>query len=441
MSSFKCFYVWSRVTKIVKNPNNPIKQPWVIVIGYEKKLILHSIMSGIFTYPEEKGLYGIFNDSFPPIMDGVTLTVENYAYHLRRMGKVPCVVTPWNPESAEDYDYHVMRYFSLPIASRKPYRYGYPKLDPFIWHRLRSSDFRIVHSHCPFSSGRLAVYTKKKHGIPLIGTFHSKYKSDLEHSFRRTPWMVAPIMRRILEFFNACDEVWIPQAQVEETVREYGFKGPLTVVENGSDFAVNSVDDLLRKKKEARDALLIAEGELAILFVGQHIWDKGIGVIADALSLIDGKISFRMNFIGDGYAADSLGNRIRDLGLDDRVVLHGVIRDRETLFRYYAASDLFLFPSYYDNAPLVIREAAAAGTPAVVPVGSTASEVIRDGFNGFLTGCDGASYAEIISRLVGDRDTIRMAGIKASETIVRSWSDIVEEVIDRYETLIKTYRS
>ena len=27
-------------------------------------------------------LYGIFNDSFPPILDGVTLTVQNYAHWL-----------------------------------------------------------------------------------------------------------------------------------------------------------------------------------------------------------------------------------------------------------------------------------------------------------------------------------------------------------------------
>ena len=181
-------------------------------------------------------LYGIFNDSFPPILDGVTLTVQNYAHWLSKKGMTPCVVTPWNPESGE-YPYDVMRYFSLPIWNRRPYRYGYPKLDPFIWKRLRKQKFSLVHAHCPFSSGRLGVYVKKKQDIPLIGTFHSKYRQDLEHSFRHAPWCVPIIMKRILDFFNACDEVWIPQAYVEETVREYGYKGKLSVMENGNDFA------------------------------------------------------------------------------------------------------------------------------------------------------------------------------------------------------------
>ncbi|MDE7188738.1 MAG: glycosyltransferase, partial [Muribaculaceae bacterium] len=180
------------------------------------------------THPKGKNLYGIFNDSFPPILDGVTLTVENYAYWLSRMNRQPCVVTPWNPVRA-DVNYDVMRFFSLPIASRHPYRYGYPKLDPFIWRRLLATDFRLLHSHCPFSSGRLAVYVKRHTGLPLIGTFHSKYREDLKHSFKYMSWCVPIIMKRILNFFNACDYVWIPQAHVEETVREYGYKGKLTV--------------------------------------------------------------------------------------------------------------------------------------------------------------------------------------------------------------------
>ena len=177
-------------------------------------------MSFFLTHPKGKDLYGIFNDSFPPILDGVTLTVENYARWISESGRTPCIVTPWNPEKVVS-PYSVMRFLSLPIHNRKPYRYGYPKLDPFIWRRLRETNFRILHSHCPFSSGRLAVYVKKHQNVPLIGTFHSKYKSDLKHSFKIMPFCVPIIMKRILNFFNACDEVWIPQAQVEETLREY----------------------------------------------------------------------------------------------------------------------------------------------------------------------------------------------------------------------------
>lgn len=396
-------------------------------------------MSRFYSHPSEKGLYGIFNDSFPPILDGVTLTVENYVRWLKNAGRTPVVVTPWNPV-APDVDYDVMRFFSLPIYSRKPYRYGYPKLDPFIWKRLRDTDFRIVHAHCPFSSGRLAVYVKKKQNIPLIGTFHSKYRSDLEHSFKHTPWFVPIIMKRILNFFNACDEVWIPQAQVEETVREYGYKGPLTVVENGNDFASIVKGDIRSYKREAKKRLGFDEREINLLFVGQHIWEKGIGIIIEALALLKGKVGFKMNFIGTGYAKDDLQTKINELGLSDSVILHGVIQDRETLSDYYAASDLFLFPSFYDNAPLVIREAAAMGTPTVLLEGSTASEVVTGGRNGFLAQRTPAAFAALIEHLAADRDELRNVADGARQTLVRSWEDVVAEVTDRYDTIIKNYK-
>ncbi len=392
--------------------------------------------SKLYPHPEEKGLYGLFNDSFPPILDGVTLTVENYAHWLHESGRMPCVVTPWNPER-EDYAYPVMRFFSLPIASRHPYRYGYPKLDPFIWQRLRDTDFKLVHAHCPFSSGRLAVYVKKKQGVPLIGTFHSKYRSDLEHSFKHVPWMVPIIMKRILNFFNACDEVWIPQAQVEETVREYGYKGPLTVVENGNDFASIIKGDLWDYKTAAKKKLGFGEDEICLLFVGQHIWEKGIRIIIESLAQLKGKVNFRMNFIGNGYAKDELEKMVTELGLEDRVKINGVINDRDTLSTYYAASDLFLFPSFYDNAPLVVREAAAMGTPSVLLKDSTASEVVTDEHNGFLVERSPRAFAELITKLTVDRDRLRTVATGARHSLVRSWEDVVGEVRDRYDTLIK----
>lgn len=385
---------------------------------------------------EEKKYIGIFNDSFPPIIDGVTQTVLNYVDWLRRNGHDTCVVTPSNPEKIE-VPYRVVRYFSLPIANRKPYRYGYPKLDPYIWRSMRTIPFKLIHSHSPFAAGRLGVYAKKKQGIPLIGTFHSKYKSDLKHSFRHFPFCVPIIMRRILNFYNACDEVWIPQASVEETVREYGYKGKLEVVENGIDYGDKPIPDLHAFKAEAKRNAGIGADELSLLFVGQHIWEKGIGIIAEALSLLENEVRFRMTFIGEGYAKKDLQTLINQYGLNDRVELLGLTTDREKLGERYASADLFLFPSRYDNAPLVVREAASMGTPAIIPDGSTAAEVIRDGENGFLAADTAEAYASEIKRLARNRELIEKAGLGARATLVRGWNDVMEEIEDRYKVLIQ----
>lgn len=381
-------------------------------------------------------VYGLFNDSFPPVLDGVTLTVQNYVRWLTTFGKRTCVVTPWNPVKPSHDGYDLYRYFSLSIASRKPYRYGYPKLDPFIWHKMRTVPFALVHSHCPFSSGRLALYAARKQHVPLIATFHSKYRTDLEHSL--PGWMVKRIMSRVMTFFDAADEVWIPQAKVEETVREYGYKGKLTVVENGIDLEMSDFASIKAFKAEQRLKLGYTPETMVLLFVGQHIREKGVLLIIRAMDKLR-DLPVKMEFIGTGYATEEMKNLIRQLHLEDKVTLNGMISDREALKSYYGAADMFLFPSRYDNAPLVVREAAMMGTPAMLIAGSTASEVIKDGFNGFLVEESPESYASRIRSLYNDRSAIQEAAEGASKTLTRSWREVMEEVVGRYEEIIERY--
>lgn len=384
----------------------------------------------------QKIFYGLFNDSFPPVLDGVSLTVQNYTKWLTQRGKKVCVVTPWNPFDPRHPDFEMHRYFSLPIYNRHPYRYGYPLVDPFIWWHCRHVPFKIVHAHCPFSSGRLARYAARHHKIPLIATFHSKYRTDLDRSLPK--FMVDYQMRRMRRFFNEADALWIPQAAVEETVREYGITAPVTVVDNGNDLGDSGNTDIAEVKQAARRRRGISDARLVLIFVGQHIREKGVMVIIDALSRL-GDLDFEMHFIGNGYASDEMSRRANDLNLNDKINFHGIVKERERLQELYAAADLFLFPSLYDNAPLVVREAAMMGTPTLLPEGSTAAEVITDGVNGFITQPTPEAYARRIAELAADRQLIAEVGRGARSSLSRSWSDVMDEVEARYDEIIKRF--
>jgi len=172
-----------------------------------------------------------------------------------------------------------------------------------------------------------------------------------------------------------------------------------------------------------------------LLFVGQHIWEKNVRFIIDALDALKDR-QFRMFFVGTGYAADAMCELVSQKCLDSQVTFVGNITQREEIKKYYAAADLFLFPSLYDNAPLVVKEAAALHTPSVMIKGSTASAVLSDGENGFLIDNDLASFDKMLCALLDDPARVHRAGVQASRTIVRSWEDIVGEVLDRYNALI-----
>lgn len=380
-------------------------------------------------------MIGLFNDCFPPIMDGVSVTTSNYAYWLNKKKQDVCVVTPSVPVATEYEEYPIYRYLSMPIPMRKPYRLGFPRIDWPFHRQIENIPFELVHAHCPFSSGTLAMNIAKSRKIPIVATFHSKYRADFERIIP-SKTIVDYLIKNIIRFYEQADEVWIPQAAVEETIREYGYKGKVEVVDNGNDFAGALYSTEI--KAIAKQKLGIAPQEKMFLFVGQHIWEKNIAFLLRALAEVK-QVPFKMFFIGTGYAANELKQMASEMGLDRKVFFKGSITEREELKQYYLAADLFLFPSLYDNAPLVVREAAALHTPSVLLKESTAAEIITDQRNGYLSAHTPVEYASKIEQAVCS-DDMEKVGECASHTLARSWKDIADEVSDRYLHLMERMR-
>jgi glycosyltransferase involved in cell wall biosynthesis len=377
--------------------------------------------------------FGIFSDSYPPIMDGVAITVKNYAYWLNKSGFQPFIITPEYPGYSDMDEYPVLRYHSVPILLRKPYRLGLPNIDHPFNQKLKKIPFNLVHAHSPFSAGLLALRTARLNDIPMVATFHSKYRDDFSR-FVNQKEILNQILKKIIAFYNAADEVWIPQPSVEATIREYGYKGKLEVVENGVDLNVEG--DANRFRSVSRELLGIPQKRKVFLYVGQLVMEKNLKFLVESLKYITAE-DFAVYFVGEGYARSHLENLVREYGLDSKVKFTGTIYDRELLKKYYAAADLFLFPSMYDNAPLVVLEASAFHTPALLLRGSTISTLVMDQFNGFLSDNDPKLYGEKINQLISNNELLLKAGDNAAATIGHSWQENVREVVDRYTQLIK----
>ena len=387
----------------------------------------------IFVMKKAEANIGLFNENFPPIMDGVSICVQNYAYWMQKKVGGVQVITPSVPGADYTvYDYKVIDYMSVPVPFRSPYVTGVAELDPHFVADILKTRFKIVHAHSPFATGLAAQRVATIQNIPVVGTFHSKYRDDFSRVVK-SKRLLNSIIKNIVSFYERCDEVWVPQESVKEVIREYGFKGNVEVVDNGCDLVSDYPDSYFA---ESRSKLGLSQDEFVLLFVGQHIWEKNIRFILDGLEKLK-DIPFRMFFVGNGYAANEMKHIISEKGLESKVTMAGNIADREVMKRYYAAADLFLFPSLYDNAPLVVREAAALHTPSVMIEGATASSILTDSKNGFLVGNSVEEFAGRIRKLSSEKELVRNVGIQASQSIVRSWEDVVEEVIDRYNSLIR----
>jgi glycosyltransferase involved in cell wall biosynthesis len=127
--------------------------------------------------------------------------------------------------------------------------------------------------------------------------------------------------------------------------------------------------------------------------------------------LVNSRLGAAVRYVDHAESIESIAAKASAQPLK-RVILTDL--DRRDLIQAYLAADLFVFASRIEYSPLVLFEAAAAGTPFLtVPVGN-ADEIVRWTGGGILcdaakddrgyTRVDPATLAVAMARCVKDRD-------------------------------------
>ena len=322
-----------------------------------------------------------------------------------------------------------------------PYRLGLPLLDYNFRKKIKKVDFDLVHAHCPFMSGQLALKVARKLDVPLVTTFHTKYRYDFKKVVKND-FISDFLVNMTLDFYHSADLVLVPNISTGQTLHDYGFKGSYEVMPNGTDMFVPDKIKLINLRKKGLNMIYADADEFVMLFVGQHRWEKNVRLIIDSLKLVKEKgNAFKMVFVGEGYAAGDMKKLVLDYNLQDNVVFLGVITDRNVLQSVFAASDLFVFPSVYDNSPLVMQEAAAFDVPSIVVKSSSSAESIIDGVNGFLVENQSVCLSQKIIALMKEQHAVKKAGEGARKSIYHPWESIVDDVYLRYTDLIKDHKT
>lgn len=378
---------------------------------------------------------GLYNDAYLPIIDGVTMVVQNYARLINENHGKCFVVAPTFPGYKDNDKFEIIRYNSVPLIGKSPYRAGLPFLDHKYASRMKTLKADIIHSHTPFGSGISGLINAKSNNIPLVTTFHSKYYDDFKQAFRSS--LIAELgVDAILKFYNRADSVWAVNKSTANTLKDYGFKGNIEIMPNGTEFTPPENPELECQK--VNETLGINASDVLLLFVGRIVWAKNVDKLAKAISTLKSKdIKFKMAVAGSGEAYKGLSELIDELDIGDRMVLLGGITDRNYLKSLYTRADLFVFPSLYDNSPIVVKEAAACSCPSLVIRDSNSAEGVTDGVNGFLCEDHPDSIAKKIIELLSNRHLLKKVGEAASKTLYTPWETIIEKAYSRYIELIE----
>ena len=388
--------------------------------------------------PESPLRVCLLNDSFPPVVDGVSNAVLNYARNLAGKEEYCVVATPAYPDAVDDYPFPVIRYPSIDTTKLAGYRAGNP-FAPTVVGKLAEMDFDIIHTHCPVASTILARVLRESEHAPVVFTYHTKFDVDIENTVRGELMQEAAV-KLLVNNISACDEVWAVSQGAGENLRSLGYEGDYIVMPNGVDLSRGRASD------EAVAALnekwSLPADVPVYLFLGRIMWYKGLRLILDGLKRVkDGGGDFCMVFVGDGMDRAEVETYAAQLGLADKCRFVGKEQDREVIRAWYTRADLFLFPSTFDTNGLVVREAAACSLGSLLIRGSCAAEGITDGRTGILIDENAESLSAALTAPTATREFFRTVGENACREIYLSWDDAVDRARDRYRDVLERWHS
>jgi len=361
-----------------------------------------------------------FTDTYLPTVNGVTYTIASWRDRWERAGGRMDVVYPNADGHRPNDGEHPVG--SLPFPFYDGFRLGTPKIPKAV------RDAEVVHAHTPFSIGLGGLRLARDRDIPLVASYHTPTSEYAEYVSPTDS--IASLIGRLSEayerwFFGRADAVLAPSTATRNHLKEeVGVDTTVEIVPNGIDterFQPVETDEFLARHGVRGERPLIG-------YTGRHGYEKRLSELIAAAADMDVTVVFG----GDGPAREVLEAAADTSDLDVRFL--GFL-DREELPAFYAALDVFAFPSPVETQGLVALEANACGTPVAGADSGALAETVVEGETGyrFATG-DAAACADAIERTLAQRETLAGCCLARRETI--SVEHAVDELAAVYRELV-----
>ncbi len=344
-------------------------------------------------------------ETYPPELNGVSLTVERTVRFLRAQGHLVQLIRPRQPgEAALDAD-DELRTGGCAIPMYPEMRFGLSRVAP-LRERFRRTRPEVVHLATPGPLAWSALAAARSLGIATTSDFRTNFHQYSR--YYRLSFLADGVLGLLRRFHNLTRLTFVPTRGAAAELGAAGFHH-LSVVGRGVDserFSPSLRSDDLRARWQAGDAPVL-------LMVGRVAAEKNVELGLRAFEHARAeRPEIRMIVVGDGPARSALEKA------HPQVQFIGVKRGAE-LAACYASADLFLFPSLSDTFGNVVMEALASALPVVAFDTAAPSEHVVDQVNGRLVppGDEPAFIAAVADLAVRRRDLApyRAAALEAAQ--------------------------
>jgi alpha-maltose-1-phosphate synthase len=262
---------------------------------------------------------------------------------------------------------------------------------------LREKDISVVHTHALGRIGGIGRLAARLRGAPLVVTIHGgvlDLPPEIKNSFNEPVggWEWGKIFGLLLQsrrLLVDADAIVTCNENEARLLREQ-YPGKRVVVQpHGVPLDIYEPD----RREPAFKAFPQIRGKQILLSVGRIDPVKNQSWLIEQMSPVFQKfpraILVLAGAVTDETYGEKLRQRIKVLGLEDRVLLTGGLPPNDPrLIGLYQAADVLLLPSKSETFGLVILEAWATGTMVLSTRTSGACTLIEDGRNGWLFDLD-----------------------------------------------------
>lgn len=370
----------------------------------------------------------LFSGNYNYTRDGANQALNRLVGFLLRQGVTvrvyaPTVAEPAFPPTGDLVSVPSVR---LPVKGRGEYR-----LPLGLWGAARADveAFRpnLVHVASPDPTAHAAVRWARERGVPVLASVHTRFETYPR--YYHAAFMEPVIEAGLRRFYRRCDALVAPSPSMMETLLAQGMNNDVSIWTRGVDRNVFNTE---RRDLAWRRGFGIGDEEVAIVFLGRLVMEKGLDVFAAAIARLAAHgVPHKVLVIGDGPARGWFESALPGAAFAG-------FQTGADLGRALASGDVFFNPSVTETFGNVTLEAMACALPCVVAGATGSTSLVEDGATGRVVppgNLDGFSRAlTLYCKDAALRRRHGEAGLRKAQGY--SWDAVNQAVLDTYLRLL-----
>ena len=391
---------------------------------------------------------GIFTESYPPLVNGVSTSILMLEHALTKLGHEVFIITV--SDNKKDYvlenNRHILRLPSVNLANC--YDYKMTSVYPIkAVNMIKKMNLDVIHSNVEFTVGIFARVVSEQLSIPLVHTYHTNWE-DYTHYITKNKKILDDICKKLLKYLvvffedKTVTELIVPSNKIYNLFKDkYKFTKNIHIIQTGIETSKFYKENFNQKDiNSLKKKLGIKKKDFVVMTVSRLAKEKSVDrIINNHKELVKKYSNMKLLIVGDGPDIDKLKEEAKSLGVSDSVIFTGKVPLSDIPI-YYQLGNVFVTASKSETQGLTVVEAISSSLPVVaVKDDSFVNSVIED-FNGFVFTND-EKYINSISKLYEDKDLYNRLS-NQSRLLSADFSSeyFALKVLKVYETAIENYK-